>query len=94
LSPTNDLRIELYSVDLDEQVKPLSAYNITNLTQFYANDKHFNETIKVKLYLDFSIDSADGVNLDEAFIKFNYTEMVNYTEKVTKSVKIPKENIT
>lgn len=83
LSPANDLRIELYATDLQSNTKPLVSYNLTNISRFYSNDKHYNDTIKVKLFLDFEIDSVEGVTLQEASIKFNYTEIVNYTEKVT-----------
>lgn len=89
LSPQNDLVVELFGIDPESNRFPLASYNLTNISSAYLGDKHYNSSIKLKLQLDFHIDSVEGVFLNEATINFNYTEFINYTEKVTKSKKIP-----
>lgn len=89
LAPQNDLIVELFGIDTENNRFPLASYNLTNISSAYLDDKHYNSSVKLKLQLDFHIDSVEGVFLNEANINFNYTEFINYTEKVTKSKKIP-----
>lgn len=81
----NNLKIDVFTVDYDGNQAPYAQFNLTNIDSV-QKDTHYNSTVVPKVFLDFEISSIDGVTLEDAQVKFNYTFAEKMDEKELKKL--------
>lgn len=84
------MKVNLYTVDYDGNESKYATFNLTNIDKI-EKDTHYNETTKPKVHLEFEISSIEGILLQEAQVKFNYTGKEKVTEKELKKIEKEKE---
>ena len=77
-----DVQLELkLKYDYTDEEVVFSRYALNDISKISSN-KHYNESMPPKVHLEFYIDAVEGIVLEEAYCKLNYTEEEEYWEKI------------
>lgn len=72
LSQSSNLKIKLFTKDYDGNENEYAQFNLTNVEKI-RKDPNFNENSKPKVSMEFEINSVDGIVLNDAQCRFNFT---------------------